>query len=160
MSWKTLLQRHDKMVVKGNALIYDRIVILRQVNDDPQFKRDNLAEGISPADLLNAKVSDTCASFIELVHMVKLFPDREQWLKGNLADMQRLMIDTIRRTQVENKARAEGEGGANNADRKLSWKQKYLEMESRYNVLEGRYQQLEKDYQQMHHSLNTLRQAN
>jgi len=64
----------------------------------------------------------------------------------------------MRRTKGENKARGEGEGGANNADRKISWKQKYLEMESEYKVLQGRHQKLEKDYQQMHHSLQTLRQ--
>lgn len=149
--WKELLKQHDKLVASAQSTLYDRVTLLRKVYEDPHFLDDMRKESKSPVEVLDSRVKDTCANFTELLQVLKLFPNRKQWENGDLSDMRRQMLETIHMGQK--KGGKEGEEELN-GNRRLSWKQKYLELEAKYKELVASHKQLEKSYKELRLSLS------
>lgn len=111
--WIILMERHDLLAQHNRADIFDRTDILSQVFDDPEFSRDIAKSKQNPLDLLNKKVSDTCADFMQLYQMRKLFPRKSQWVAGNLSEMRQRMIESL-------------EGGANKGKKSSKVKRRHV----------------------------------
>ncbi len=138
--WQLLMEKADLVSKEGKGSLWERIKILSQVSEDQQFKDDTIAAGNKPGVILNEKVNDTFATFSELFVMFKEFPNREQWADGDLPRMRSELRKILTaRQSPDGTAAANGEHQEvkikANGDRRLSWKQKYLELEARYNSL-------------------------
>lgn len=167
--WERLLEEHDRLVRRSNSTLYDRVVLLRKVYDDSAYKTAMREQRRPFTEELDTRVSDTCAPFTDLLQILKQYPDRKHWVNGDLANMRREVVNTVltsekERRNGETKTAKElgtpdgpGSGGetgvVDNSDRRLSWKQKYLELEQKYVELEAAHKQLEKDYRNLQRTL-------
>jgi len=140
MRWQESLKRHDVLVRQGRAILFDRISLLKSVKDDPGYIKAMTKEGKDPAFEIERRVADVTldgCQFTELVQMLKLYPSREQWETGDL----RGMLQVVRGSMESLGKRKKG-GEAGDRNRRLSWKDKYLELERKYQELETKYKEL------------------
>jgi chromosome segregation ATPase len=93
--WKTLLDQHDKLKKQASASLYDRVTLLTWVYEDPHFQTDMKKGKKSATAELDKRVSDTCANFTELLHMLRMFPKRNQWESGDLNEMRMKMLGSL-----------------------------------------------------------------
>ena len=111
--WQTLLARADRAAREGKGSLFDRVSLLAQVLEDPQFKADMLREQRKPMVVLNAKVEDTFTNFAELYAMLKAFPDRARWEGGDLPAMRDALREQLRaRANAERQAQRQAGGAA------------------------------------------------
>jgi hypothetical protein len=114
-TWQRLLAKAEKLIRGGNSSLYQRVVLLAQVFDDPEFGRDAAAEGTNPLGMLNDKTSDTCANFTELYQMLKMFPSKDQWVNGNISEM-RLQMIAAHRPPSQRRPAIDADADADDAD--------------------------------------------
>ena len=95
--WKALLVRHDKLVKEANCILYDRVTLLKTVYEDPLFKEAQEAAGVNPTKLINEKLTDTCTNFVELLQILRLFPNRRQWQTIGLSEMRQKMLESLQK---------------------------------------------------------------
>ena len=103
LAWKALIDQYDILVKKSTGLLYDRVTLLKQVYEMPEYLADQRAEGKDPMELINSKLSDTCANFTELLQILKIFPKRQQWEETPLSEMRSVMLEKIRGERVPRK---------------------------------------------------------
>jgi hypothetical protein len=157
--WVKLYDQALTIQTKTKGDLFDLVSLLAVVFDDKQFKRDMLKKGESPGDFLNQLVDHTFTTFMEYYAMLKSYPERLQWVNGDLREMRRTLIGALKARETNGLAGSRTTGvsavgkSVENRDRRLSWKDKYLELEGRYNALEAKYQQLERDYNRLQRSL-------
>lgn len=137
--WKTLLEKHDKLVAKSNVTLFDRVKLLKEVFDDPSYKMDCRSSGRRETEMLDLRLTDTCASFGDLHRTIKLYPNRDQWKNGNLS---RMIIDAAEVVRAEARERNQALEVPGSKDQKLSWKQRALVAEGRVRELEGEVREL------------------
>lgn len=106
--WKALLDQHDKLVKTSTATLYDRVTLLKKVYEDGEYLAAAAKRKETPTKLLDSKVSDTCANFMELLQILNMFPRRGQWEEGNLSEMRFKMIETLRKKQQTIKKNGSG----------------------------------------------------
>lgn len=92
--WEKLMEKIDDMVEQGKGTLYERVKILSEVYDDPQFNADIVEQKGNATELLNSKVNDLWVRghFMDLYQMFKMFPKKEEWVKGDLQKMQQQML--------------------------------------------------------------------
>lgn len=141
------------------------------VEKSAEFLKDN--KDVDLVQFFNDRLEDTCATFAELKQIMKMWPKKDQWSKGNLPSMRREMLSTLAQQQRAKyspspdmgSSATSSENGishpdksipagdsvslANLAHRKLSWKDRYLQLEKEYITLKAQHKQLEKDYREM-----------
>jgi hypothetical protein len=104
--WKALLTQHAKLRRSGQATLYDRVTLLNRVFEDEDYAADCLKGGRTKFELLDQEVSDTCANFLDLLQILKLYPQRRQWEGGNLAVMRDKMYEHVRSEQAKRRQAA------------------------------------------------------
>lgn len=146
--WQINLEKHDELRREGTVRLFDRMTLLVAVFEDPMYKEAMREEGKNALAELSRRVNDVCCPFAELWQMLKMFPSREQWETGDLMEMNRAMHERLRQGQRER--REDGPGHEQrNRDRKLSWKEKYLELEAKYKDLLAKHEQLQRSHDQL-----------
>lgn len=108
--YKALLAQHDKLRKTASATLFDRVSILKRVYEDPHYLADVGKSGKTATAELDGRVSDSCANFIELLQMLKMFPKRADWENGDLASMRSKMLEAIRNRQREQNGKAKANG--------------------------------------------------
>lgn len=93
--WQSLMVKADKVAKDGKGSLWERVKLLSQVFDDPQFKEAMETEGKKPGLVMNDKVADTFTNFAELYAMLKKFPTKEEWATGDLPRMRDQMRDKL-----------------------------------------------------------------
>lgn len=97
-NYQKQLARHDKLARENRITLFDRVVLLMSVYEDPEFREDMRAAGKPFIQVLDEKVSDTCATILQLAEVRKRFPRKIQWAGGNLTQMLR---DTFKALEKE-----------------------------------------------------------
>lgn len=83
------MAQHDKLAREHRICLFDRVTLLTEIYEDPEFRKDMQAKGISFIQVLDEKVADTCATILQLMEIRKKFPRKLQWAAGNLNQMLR-----------------------------------------------------------------------
>lgn len=163
--WQVNYDSAMKMAKDGKGDIYDRVVLLTEVYEDDEFTKEMARRGTSPGVFLNSAVDETFATFSELYAMLKTFPNRKQWIGGDLRSMRAALVENLdkKRKDKEDKRRKDQEKdpdhGTSNPVNRLSWKEKYLDMHRKYETLLARYRQLEKNYEALNRQIGSSRSA-
>jgi hypothetical protein len=157
--WVKLYEQAEKIQIKSKGDLFDQVSLLAVIYDDKRFRQDMLKRGESPGDFLNRLVDHTFTTFMEYYAMLKEYRERSQWVNGDLREMRRTLIGVLKAKETNGLAGSRTSGisavgkSVEDRSRRLSWKDKYLELERRYNDLESRYQQLERDYNRLQRTL-------
>lgn len=149
-NWQIDLNKEANLAKSGRENLYERVKILISIEKDAEFLRDN--KGSNLPQFFNERLADTCATFAEAKAIMKLWPKSEQWRNGNLAMMRLEMLVTLQqqqRTESKKKSEKNGVSDAAKSEQKLSWKEKFLNLEMEYKQLKAAHEQLEKDYREM-----------
>lgn len=153
-TWQDLLEEAKRLAADGKGTLYDQMVLLAKVYEDPKFTEAMAGEGTTPALHLNKVVNHAFTNFGELYAMLKEFPRRQQWEAGDLPAMRDALRAALKSRAT---ARAVSNGEAEETedepdralpvgpDQKLSWKEKYLKLEAKYQLLEERCRQQQKE---------------
>lgn len=136
--WQILMERHSEMVKESSMLLYDRVKILLQVVDDEEFRVDMTAKGESPQKWLEAKdYVFNFVNFTELRAMMKTFPRKIQWARG---DIQSMRMETLKKFQARpiksGPATKEEKQTRNVLSRRKVSLAEYLELEQRHKELQ------------------------
>ena len=94
--WKALLKQHSKLKSSAAGTTFDRVTLLKQVYEDEHYLAAMKSAGESPTKGLDKRLSDTCANFTELLQILKMFPKKSQWTKGDLGEMRLKMLEKLR----------------------------------------------------------------
>lgn len=79
-NWKQKLLDAKSLVGKSGGLLWERVTLLAEVYRDDEFRADNdNADEFRAAEILDAHVGDTCATFLELENVLREFPEQSQW---------------------------------------------------------------------------------
>lgn len=97
LTWKSLLQQHDNLRKKGLVCLFDRVCILTRVYSDGNYQTAMQKDGVRALEDMDKRVSDTCANFTELAQILKMFPKRWMWERGNLAEMRGKMVAGLKK---------------------------------------------------------------
>jgi hypothetical protein len=96
-NWKDLMKKHDELKGEGQGRLYDRVVYLLLIKDDPHFMADCRKQKTTTAAVLDAAVDDTCAHAVDLFELMKRKKKRDAWVNGNLKAMLMEMWADIRK---------------------------------------------------------------
>lgn len=122
-TWTQKIAQHDSLAMEGAGLLYDRVKLLMEVHDDPEFRSDMQAREQDVYEFLDQKVGDTGQPYLVLVAVMDEFPDKRQW-QGQL--LQRMIAEIMERDREKRVAdTVKGE--------RTSWKQLYEELKQRYD---------------------------
>lgn len=129
-NWRNKLDAARALAKQGAALVYDRVVLLRDVYDDAAFLNDCDRRDASPLEELNDEVADTAMTFVTLQAMLDKFPNREDWEARRLQDMAAEIVVARSKTKSKDAGR-------------LSWKKKYQQLLSEFEALQRKHEILE-----------------
>lgn len=95
LSWEALLKKEERLSQSGRAFLFDRVKLLSQVFDNPDFRKKMTASGKAPQLVLDDRLNDTGFNFTELHQMMKKFPAKLAWKTGNLSAMRLEVLKSI-----------------------------------------------------------------
>lgn len=144
--WNTLLKEHDDIVKKSNATIYERAKLLVAVYENPEYIAAMKREGKQPTAALDERLSDTCASFLELMHMMAKFPKKRDWVTGDLALMRRQTLSDLVRTKPP-KEGEETTVKAKRATKRTVTLHEHEELQLQQQTLKAEYAHLQEKYE-------------
>lgn len=85
--WEVKMHEARELRKKGSELLFDRVSLLADCYEDEDFRSWHEANGTNELDFLDEELSDTAASFLTLLAVLKTYPDRESWVKHNIRDL-------------------------------------------------------------------------
>lgn len=87
MNWKLKLEKARELVGKSNAGLYDRVKLLVEVYEDPDFLdfHDNVYDKAEAE--LDKALGDYGICFLDAMDIMKHFPKKAEWKGGNLREM-------------------------------------------------------------------------
>jgi hypothetical protein len=86
-NWRTKLNLARDLKKRGIQLLFERMTVLAQVHDDPEFRAWCAAENRDLYNELDHDVDDTAATFMTLKAVLDHFPNREDWQTKGLPTM-------------------------------------------------------------------------
>lgn len=95
-TYEKLLEQAKKMMWVGMGNLYDRTKLLMKVYDDPEFQADQEAGKQEANQTLSRVLQDCPTNFLEMMHLVRMFPRRTQWTTGSLSDMRLQLFDKVK----------------------------------------------------------------
>lgn len=110
MKWEVTLKKVDALIAASNATLYDRVVLLKEVWDNPDFLAFHKQDVDKAEEHLNGKLGDYGLTIFDCLSLLKHFPQREKWEGGKLRELLATALD------AEDKSRASA--GAPKAERK------------------------------------------
>lgn len=131
-TWRDQLEEARALRKKGAGLTYQRALKLREVYKSEGFMEHCAEVGRSKEDILNDEVGDLCCKFKVLMSALDAYPRKSQW-EGQRLDQ--LVAKAIASQAEQNEARRESRP-------RVSWKQKYEELEAQYDALLQKYNDL------------------
>lgn len=85
--WKKNHIEAGKLRQKGLGFLWERMQRLVAVYQDAAFRAEHDLDDFSAGEWLDKEVSDTCATFLELMAVLEVYPERDQWIAGDLKSM-------------------------------------------------------------------------
>lgn len=85
-TWGQKIAKAREIRGRSMGLLYDRASLLAEVYEDPDFLA-TFASTDDAIDALDIEVADSSCIWIELYGVLKMFPDRKQWVSGKLQDL-------------------------------------------------------------------------
>lgn len=82
--WRQLMADVKALREAGQASLYDRVKKLIEIYEDQEFRDDCARTGQNPEDRVNAELSDTGQKFDRLCAMIRRFPNKDDWKKGDI----------------------------------------------------------------------------
>lgn len=103
VKWEIVLRNVDELIKQSNAGLYERVVLLQQVWDDPEFLAFHKSDVDEAEDHLNQKLGDYGITFFDAAAMLKHFPDRAEWASSSIRDLlaKALDLESSARTRHE-----------------------------------------------------------
>lgn len=98
--WELLMTKIDALISESNASLYDRSVLLKQVWDDPAFLDFHNRDIDQAESHLNEKLGDYGVTIFDCLSLLKHFPEKLDWAKGNLRDMLAVALDKERQARA------------------------------------------------------------
>lgn len=156
VSWKTLIDGLKSSQKKHGGNHYEDAVRIKKLLANEEFEEFVKSEGVTCNTYIDGVMKNTLFTSAELLGMLDKYPDRKQWVEGNLRGMREEMMRSL---ATSRRTKSDDEGDKDNTDRVLSWKQKFLNLEEKYKMLEVRYKQLEKDHRELQKSVSKMQTA-
>lgn len=150
-NWKSLLRKVDQLKLEGAKKLYDRVKIMVRLETSLGFKQNCEHQGKGIIEILDLKVNDTCCCYTELKHMLKLWPNANEW-----TDTRQMLITMTKQlashltNQVQfndnDKGLSEEDSKCKMSHQHLSWKKEAIKLKEAYNILKAKYVQLQKEH--------------
>ncbi len=97
--WELVLRNVDELIKQANASLYDRVVMLKQVWDDPEFLAFHGSDVDAADEHLSSKLGDYAITFFNAIALLKHYPHREAWAAGNLRQMLATALESEQRSR-------------------------------------------------------------
>lgn len=123
--WEMNLRQARDLRKKGAELLFDRVSLLIACYNDQDFRAWCADQGSNECDYLDDELNDTAFDFLTLKAVVVEYPHREQWVKHNIRDLVAEVLTNQRRDDK-----------ADDATKRMSWKERALAAERRVEQLE------------------------
>ena len=99
--WEITLKKIDALIAESNGTLYDRVVMLKEVWDDPGFLGFHDRDIDKAESHLNEKLGDYGVTIFDCLSLLKHFPDRSRWSAGKLREMLAMALDAENRSRSE-----------------------------------------------------------
>ena len=124
--WSQKIAQHDALLLEGAGLLYERVKILQEVHDDPEFRDEMRAQNKDVYEFLDMKLGDTGQTYTVLVAVMEHFPGKHQWQGQQLIRMVAEVMEHDRAKRAESQEKGE----------RTSWKEIAAERGERIKELE------------------------
>ena len=104
MKWEAKLKRVDDLIARSNASLYDRVKLLVEIWEDPDFLAHHYGDIDRAEAMLDTKLGDYGIGFFEAQSLLKHFPQRPHWVGNALRVM---LAKALEADEAERKARRE-----------------------------------------------------
>jgi hypothetical protein len=124
---------------KGMGFLYERVVLLCQVYQDPEFRShcENLEKNLE--EELDAYLDDTCTDFLTARAVLKANPDKTDWLDKKLSAMK---VEVLEAEQA-------GHAGKTAGTERFSYKAAWEELKREFEKLTIKYATLQENYDKL-----------
>lgn len=115
LTWSQKLASARQLREKAGGILYERLMLLKDVASDPDYREDCRVRDVNPEDEMDYEVSDTCASFHVLLLTLERFPERTIWERNLVKQLVAKVIDESQGT------------GKSYQEKRVSWKARAME---------------------------------
>ena len=130
--WELALREARELRKKGSEILYERVVLLNQCFDDPDFRAWCDEQGTNGADYLDEELSDWAVDFMTLRAVLQSHPSREEWVKHNIRELIAMAIESAKHAKGDD------------AKPRQSWKARCSELEKECERLRAELASLQK----------------
>jgi hypothetical protein len=92
MSWRQQLKEQREMKSQGVGMVYDRVVILMQVEKDEDFQKWCSDSERNLITELDQEVDDLCVKYRILKRLMNEYPAKSDWTKHGLKKLVAMMM--------------------------------------------------------------------
>lgn len=131
--WELSLREARQLKNKGSAILYQRVVLLKNCYDDAEFRKWCDEQGTNAADYLDDEIADTACQFLTLLAVLMSYPNEADWVKHSIRDL-------IAEAMAAEKA---AKPKADTSER-ISWKDRCLAAERECERLRAELESLKK----------------
>lgn len=112
-TWEKIMEQVKTLIGEGLDKLYDRVELLAKIKDDPIYHTDMTLAGKDAIEQLDLCLNDYFLNYATASEIMRLYPRKEQWLKGNIREMEREAIKDLEQTRRRQwVAHKNGEGEA------------------------------------------------
>ena len=114
-NWRMRMHEQRELKKMGTAVLYERVLLLIEIEKDPQFTAWCEQQGVAVLDQLDDELADVAFEYLTLKAMMEQYPTIEEWQAVSLRQM---VAQYILDTKPERKPKST-----------LSWKERCLAAE-------------------------------
>ena len=132
MSWRTKMEEQRQLRSQGAEVLYDRMKLLREIENDDAFGSWCDDHGKLPIDELDNELGDVGYGFNDLTTVMEHYPEKSDWSKKLTS-----LIAAVMEAERAKRKEARGESGT-----RTSWKEIAEERQLQIDALERECEKL------------------
>jgi len=101
MKWEMALKRVDELRAQNNGNLHEWVMLLKQVWEDSRFLAFHRGDVKAAEDHLNQKLGDYGLDIHMAFSILKHFPEKESWEKGNIVRLTAAALEKDREEQKD-----------------------------------------------------------
>lgn len=101
MKWEMKLKKVDDLIARSNASLFDRVKLLVDVYNDPEFMAHHKGDIDAAEYMLDSKLGDYAMSFMQARCLFNRFPQRAHWIGNPIRKMLAEAMDADRSERKE-----------------------------------------------------------
>ncbi len=100
--WEVAVSKQRELRSRGTEVLYDRVKLLKEVNDSAEFHEWCEENGVVALEYLRRELEDVAIDFLTLVAVLEQFPNVADWVDKGVRVLVAEVLEAQRKPRGEN----------------------------------------------------------